>query len=425
MSAALGRLRGSLGSIALSSTMLLPATVVPGLAAFAGMVVLSHVSGLRTVGLMSLARVAGSVGASMIAEAPSLGVQRSLAAQGADRAAAYRWALVRRSLAFVPIGVAAGAAIALWRPSVGIPFALGSLLMVPEGLFTFESAVFRYHGRFVMASAYASTRSVAAWAAVVAVAAVTGSFLLIGLAYLGALLVVGASFVLPRPIPVDEWTRRELRESWRSLASYNLASNALNNGDQYLLALIAGPATVGLYSLGYMIGGGVVALVAEPVTGVIGPRIIRSWGSGGDGRERAYSMARSWALAIGVLGLTMAAGVWLAGYLGWLDFVSTNPDLRWIAAVVAAAIGFHIAASVSFQTILYLQRQTGLLSRSAWVALIVSVPAVVGLTLAFGVIGTAVATFVSYGVMALFQVVAAARYRDREGTGGAGPAPGG
>jgi Na+-driven multidrug efflux pump len=43
------------------------------------------------------------------------------------------------------------------------------------------------------------------------------------------------------------------------------------------------------------------------------------------------------------------------------------------------------------------------LSRAAWIAVAIAIPAIIGLTFALGVIGTALATLVAYLIMGLLQ----------------------
>jgi O-antigen/teichoic acid export membrane protein len=382
-------LRRARGDSARNTLILVPATVVPGAVAFAGMILIGQMSSLAIVGLLSLSRVAAGFGSAILAEAPSLAAQRSMAENKGDRSRAFRTAMLRRAALFVPGVVGIGALLALWKSDIGWPLAWGAILTVPEGLFVFEFGYLRYKERFRHASVLASVRAVAAWTAAVVIAGTTKSFLDVVVGYVGVTVIAGLVVQPPHFAAVDHRTREDLKKTWRSLSSYNLASYALNNGDQYVLGIIKGPGLVGVYSLGYVLGAGVVSLVAEPLIGVLGPRMIREWESPD--------------VLLLVSGAILAVGLAVAGSSGLLRFVTKRAAIGGVAAIVAAAMTLHNASSLSFQSILYLRLKSALLSRAAWIAVAIAIPAIIGLTFALGVIGTALATLVAYLIMGLLQ----------------------
>lgn len=396
-------LRRARGDSARNTLTLVPATVVPGAVAFAGMILIGHVSSLGIVGLLSLSRVAAGFGSAILAEAPSLAAQRGMAEDDGDRSRAFRAAMLQRAAVFIPAVVAVGALLALWKSDIGWPLAWGAILTVPEGIFVFEFGYLRYKGRFRRASLLASVRSVAAWAAAVVIAGATKSFLDVVLGFVGVTVIAGFIVAPPRFSAVDSRSREDLKKTWRSLSSYNLASYALNNGDQYVLGIMRGPALVGVYSLGYVLGAGIVSLVAEPLIGVLSPRMIREWESPDDGPAKATSTALRGTILLLVTGALLATALALAGSSGLLRFVTRRAAVGGVAAIVAAAMTLHNASSLSFQSILYLRLKSALLSRAAWIAVLIAIPAIIGLTFALGVIGTALATLVAYLVMALIQ----------------------
>jgi O-antigen/teichoic acid export membrane protein len=396
-------LRRARGDSARNTLILVPATVVPGAVAFAGMILIGQMSSLAIVGLLSLSRVAAGFGSAILAEAPSLAAQRSMAENKGDRSRAFRTAMLRRAALFVPGVVGIGALLALWKSDIGWPLAWGAILTVPEGLFVFEFGYLRYNERFRHASVLASVRAVAAWTAAVVIAGTTKSFLDVVVGYVGVTVIAGLVVQPPHFAAVDHRTREDLKKTWRSLSSYNLASYALNNGDQYVLGIIKGPGLVGVYSLGYVLGAGVVSLVAEPLIGVLGPRMIREWESPDDGPARAGSTALRGSVLLLVSGAILAVGLAVAGSSGLLRFVTKRAAIGGVAAIVAAAMTLHNASSLSFQSILYLRLKSALLSRAAWIAVAIAIPAIIGLTFALGVIGTALATLVAYLIMGLLQ----------------------
>jgi O-antigen/teichoic acid export membrane protein len=391
------------GDTARNTLTLVPATVVPGAVAFAGMILMGHFSSLRIVGLLSLSRVAAGFGSAILAEAPSLAIQRTLAEGQSDTSRAFRSAMLRRGMLFLPGVVGCAALLAIWNADIGWPLAWGALLTVPEAIFVFEFGYLRYTGRFNRASVLASSRSTGAWTAAVVTAGLTKSFLDVALAFLLVTLLIGMVIQPLRLGPVDTATRDHLRGTWRSLSSYNVASYALNNGDQYLLGALRGPTLVGVYSLGYTLGAGIVSLVAEPLIGILSPRIIREWENPDEGPAKATSTSLRGSLFLVFAGAFLSTAIALAGGFGLLRFVTEKASVGGVAAIVGVALTLHNTSALSFQTILYLRRKTRLMSNAAWITVILAIPAIAGLTIAFGVIGTALATLFAYTLMAAIQ----------------------
>jgi O-antigen/teichoic acid export membrane protein len=280
---------------------------------------------------------------------------------------------------------------------------------VPEAIFVFEFAYLRYTDHFSRASVLASSRSATAWTAAVITAWLTKSFLDVALAFLIVTVLTGIVIQPLRLGKVDTATREDLRRTWRSFSSYNLASYALNNGDQYLLGALRGPTVVGVYSLGYTLGAGIVSLVAEPVIGILSPRMIREWENSDQGPPKAMSTALRGSLLLIFTGAILSIGVALAGGLGLLRFITPKAAVGGVAAIVAAAMTVHNTSALSFQSILYLRHKTRAMSNAAWITVILAIPAIAGLTIAFGVIGTALATLFAYTLMALIQALLARR----------------
>jgi len=376
-----------------------------------GLVLLGHVGNLSLVGLLSLTLVAATLGAAIFANGPSLAVLRHRVHKGPDRTDAYRTAMLRLGGLGALGGVITGLVLCLWRTSIGEPVAFASVLTIAEALFIFESTRLRADGRFVRLSVFATVRMLVAWGAAVA-AASSSSFLWVAAAYVAAIYLVGLVMEHPRLSSVDSQTRADLRSSWRKISSYSLATYALNNGDQYLLAIIAGPAAVGVYALGYTLGGGVISLVTDPVAGVLGPRIFREWEGGPGGHELARSTARRAALVFITAGVVLTVLLYAAGKVGLLSFVSSAEALPAVAAIVAFAVAVHAATTILYQSILYLRGRSNLLSRSAWITLVPAIGVIVALSIPFKETGTAVATLFAYVLMGTLQWYYARRGRD-------------
>jgi O-antigen/teichoic acid export membrane protein len=219
-------------------------------------------------------------------------------------------------------------------------------------------------------------------------------------------LVAFGDLGVRRPATSDH---AELRATWGPVAAANVAGYALNNGDQYVLAGLRGPATVGVYALGYQLGGGIVGVLTTPVAGAFAPRIVKEWNDPDAGPRQS---ARSAALAAGaIVGLAMlTVPVLVVG--AWLHvtrLVVHDRHLVPVAAIVALATGVHVASSVAYSSILIAAGRAATVSRISWVTVLVSAIAVPVLTATIGIVGTALATLVGYGLMTVFYYVSTRR----------------
>jgi O-antigen/teichoic acid export membrane protein len=207
----------------------------------------------------------------------------------------------------------------------------------------------------------------------------------------------------PRITHIDDQVREDLRQTWRNISSYSVAGYALNNGDQYLIGIILGPASVGVYSLAYTLGGGLIALVSEPVMGVYGPRIFRAWSGGPDGPALAKRIAYRTTLLMAPATVLAVLGILVAGWLDLLHYITSAPNFETVALIITVASGFHAAAAGVLVNLLYLEKRTSYLSRAAWITVIVAVATLVGLTVPFGIVGAAWATLIAYVVLAALE----------------------
>jgi hypothetical protein len=321
--------------------------------------------------------------------------------------------MFRRAAFIIPVVAVAGLLIGVWRHNVGVPIALGALFTIPEMLFLFDSSILRYQGKLARSSLLASMRSAVAWLAAGAVAELAHSFIETALAYLAGLIIVGVAIQPLRLSRIDEAVRSDLKRTWRDISSYNIAAYALNNGDQYLIDLIVGPAGVGVYALGYTLGGGLIALVAEPVSGVLSPRIFRAWSNQDQGPSEAMRIAHHGIMMIATGSALACAAIILANMLGILHWITNSAELAPIAVIIAAASGINAAASLDFIPRLYLEDRAKLMSLIAWITVVIAAGSVVALTILYGVIGAAFGTLIAYVSLAVMQGLSTRRRQPR------------
>lgn len=392
--------------------ILLPGTSIPGAAALIGLVLVGKLGSTSAAGLLSLSRVTAGFGAAMLANGPAMATLRTLV-NGQDRSSSFKWAVVSRGLLSAPLVLIVGTAISVATGSnIGWAVALGAGLMLSESMASFEVDVLKAEDRFGRASALAAARSLCAWSAAVLVAARGGSFELVILAYLAADMVVVLGGGWRRLSPLDSPVREELAGTWAAVIRINLAGYALNNGDQYLIAALLGPSAVAVYAIGYSLGGGITSLVTAPLAGALGPRIVREWTAGEELRLVARRTARLGALASLGLGAVAAAAIGVAGLLGLLNLLLDAPELAAVAALIAVASAVHAASSIAYVPRLMASRQERRWSRATWWTVGSSVLLVPAMTLAFGLVGTAVATLLAYIELAALLALAFRQYEN-------------
>lgn len=381
--------------------VLVPAAVVPGIAAFFGMVWIGREAGLATVGYLNLSRVAAAFGAALMANGPAMAALRALADGDASRLPAFRGAMASRlARLLLPMALVAGI-LYLLAPDIGLPLLWAIPLLVTESFFVFEADLLRYEHRFARSSALSVTRSVVAWGAAALVASAGAGLPWITAVYIATGAVTTLCFRWPRMTAVDELTRRYLRRTWGAVSALNVAGYALNNGDQYVIQLLAGPSSVAVYALGYQLGGGVVGAAGTPITGAMSPRVVREWHQDGSGPVTATNTARRAAMVILGCGVLTTVAISLAGQLGVLDHVTEQRDFVFVAATIALASSINTASSMAYSTLLFAQDRTRAISGCSWVTVGVSAVLVPLLTWHDGVRGTAVATLIAYILLAM------------------------
>jgi O-antigen/teichoic acid export membrane protein len=196
----------------------------------------------------------------------------------------------------------------------------------------------------------------------------------------------------------------------RPVGRLSVASYTLGYADRYVIQLIAGTVPLGIYTLGYQLGEGALELVSSPVTNALLPRVISEWSDDDAerGRRLAFTTVRRGGIVIvGVSALAVPA-VFLADRLGLLRVVSPAPELPAIMAIVAVAVGLQGLTRLAYGLLLA-QGRPAEANRCFWQVVALSALTVPLATAAWGIVGTAAATLVGYGVLAGLMIRVARR----------------
>jgi O-antigen/teichoic acid export membrane protein len=398
------------------SLELVPSTIVPGVASFFGLVLIGRWAGGSVLGLTSLAWVVAVSGSSVVALGATHAAVRAVVTGNRELTAQLRGLLLRRCLVVTPLLVGAGLALEALGKDVGGPLAYGGLWMVGQAFMLFEVEVLRAEGRFAWSTVQMSLRAVLGWLASVLAAAAGGKLAAIVLAQTAVTWAVAAAAGSTRIKRPTTRARDELRTLGRPLAWVAAATYLLAFADRFVVAAFLGPVAVGVYTLGYVLGQGLVEPVATPIVGALLPRVVAEWTDNARGPAVAMSTVRKGGLVLVAASAAVIPAIVVAERLGLLDLVSRDPDLPYVAGFVALGSGFYGIARLVYSPMLA-RRQTAAAATAYWLAVALGAVAVPALTAAWGIVGTAAATLVAYAALAALMVRAARNTRSAQGAG--------
>ena len=225
----------------------------------------------------------------------------------------------------------------------------------------------------------------------------------VGAAAAGTLVLLGATL---RPRPFSRPALVRLARLGTPLALAGLASAFLNSGDQYLLKAFASAEEVAVYVLAAKFGGLVNMAFVQSFNLAFSVLGLRALVAGADGGEfhrrvlRPYVAVTAW----GVLGVALFAREVTAA-------LSPNPDfLRAEPLVLLIGLGF-LAYGVYFvmMNVLYAREKTGRVAANVLIAAGLNVALNLVAIPFLGALGAALATLVSYAVLAAMTARQAGR----------------
>ena len=395
----LGRLRRS-DSVG-HTLQSVPATVIPGLCSGLGAVLIGKLAGDSALGLVSIAVVTANFGASTVSQATASLAMRTTASDDELAADEYRLVTLRRGLVVGAVVGVIGLAVWISGRSLGPVLALGARWIPIQSLVLFDTELLRARHRFAAASAWLSTRAVLAWGLGVWAAAAFGASASVAVQVAAsAAVVLALSGRKPWPRLTDAH-RGELRAVGRPITRQALASYALGYADRYVVQLFRGPAAVGLYSIGYVLGQGVVEVAMTPITAALNPRIIREVAD--DDAAAVRRTTRNAALLLLGLGALAVAGILVAYALGLLELLTpdgaSTQQLAIVSILVAAATILQGIVRLAY-AVLLAHRDTEAAARSFLITLGIAAVAIPVFTAIGGVIGAAAVTLGATMVLA-------------------------
>lgn len=182
----------------------------------------------------------------------------------------------------------------------------------------------------------------------------------------------------------------------------------LNQADRLLIEFIQGSAAVGVYASNYSLVDRGLRLALLPVLNTVQPIVIDRWT--GDNEREIEGLLRRFTryfLLIGVPCLLMTAA--FSRPLSTILLGSAFHEGYVVIPIVGVGVFLWSLANVG-QIRLEISQQTGLMSRGLLLVVAFNVVANVPLIMAFGYVGAAIGTVLSYGLYAVF-VFAVARDR--------------
>lgn len=173
-----------------------------------------------------------------------------------------------------------------------------------------------------------------------------------------------------------------------------LAWVALDSGDRFLIQFFRGPEAVGYYSAAYNVSTYAQEIIMTPLNMAFFPVCVQLWTHKGEERTKEFlsrTLTYFALMAIGIIGGTFVVSHDLIVLLASERYQQADVLLPWLVA------GLTISAlQVFFKTGLMLQQRPMKIARATTAAAIFNIGVNVVLIPELGVLGAAIATFLSY-----------------------------
>jgi O-antigen/teichoic acid export membrane protein len=231
-------------------------------------------------------------------------------------------------------------------------------------------------------------------------------------AMIAMVITVGTMIVVSkqlRTLPkVDSETLAQVTGYGLPMLGWIVGDPLLNQADRLLIEFIQGSAAVGIYASNYSLVDRGLRLALMPVLNTVQPIVIDRWT--GDNEQEIESLLQRFTryfLLIGVPSLILAAV--FSKPLSTILLGSEFHEGYIVIPVVGLGVFLWSFANVG-QIRLEIKQQTALMSRGLLAVVVFNIIANIPLIIAFGYIGAAIGTVLSYGLYTVF-VFAVARER--------------
>jgi len=231
----------------------------------------------------------------------------------------------------------------------------------------------------------------------------------IGIAVTCVLILVTSKQVRTAPM-VDREIIGRLAGYGLPMIGFVVGDAFLVQADRVLLEALAGSVAVGIYSSNYMLVDRGLRLAYTPMIQAMSPILIDSWEEDNEGEiaEMLTTFMRYFVL-LGVPALTGVAV--LSQTVSTLLIGDEYTSGYVIIPIVAVGLFLWSLANLA-QVAIEIKEQTSLLSYGILVVIVLNVALNVPLITAFGYVGAAVATALSYASYCAFTLVFSSRYID-------------
>jgi O-antigen/teichoic acid export membrane protein len=187
----------------------------------------------------------------------------------------------------------------------------------------------------------------------------------------------------------------------------DVGTQILDYSDRYMLAALIGPVAVGLYSPNYSIAEKLILLAQGPLIYAAHSQIVAQWESGDQlATQRLIRTATRWLVLLGapMVAFTVVRSAMISALLLGDAYVEGHQ----VIPIVAAAILVAACTQYGHKTF-ELAKDTLVMSGALLAAAFVNLVAVIGLTVALGYLGGAIATAIGYGTYAILIFVLSRR----------------
>ena len=216
----------------------------------------------------------------------------------------------------------------------------------------------------------------------------------------GILLIVAVSDALRAMPRIDRDTLIKISAYGFPMVGWIMGDPLLNQADRFLIEILRGSATVGIYASNYSLADRGMRLAMIPLLDAIQPIVINKWN--GDNVEEIEELLRQFTRYF--LILSVPALVLLGALSRPLSEIFLGQEFHegFIVIPVVGAGVFMWSFSNIGQIGLEIQERTALMSRGLLLCVVFNVVANVPLIMAYGYIGAAAGTFLSYGAYGVF-----------------------